>query len=264
VVIAFAACGEIAPSTIDGSTADGPGEIDAPDESGIDAPPCTPTGVEVCGNALDDNCDGYADCDDVVCAGENGCPPLCGELIRLEAPLALPDGVGASYMTDLAFTRFDQGQTLDDVSKLHRICLNIEHSWMRDLQIEIACPSGTSTVLQMFAGNTGSEAWYGTPNDTDDAVNPIPGTGAEYCWTPTATNPTTIEWANANPNPVNKTLPPGEYKPSGSFDALLGCPLNGVWTIKVTDNWAIDNGFIFSWSIGFDRNLVADCTNWGP
>ena len=36
-------------------------------------------------------------------------------------------------------------------------------------------------------------------------------------------------------------------------------PLNGEWTIIVTDLWPIDNGFMFEWSIAFDPSLVVDC-----
>ena len=44
--------------------------------------------------------------------------------------------------------------------------------------------------------------------------------------------------------------------------ALIGAPLNGDWTIFVQDKWAIDNGFIFKWSINFDPTIVQDCS--GP
>jgi hypothetical protein len=32
--------------------------------------------------------------------------------------------------------------------------------------------------------------------------------------------------------------------------------------IELTDLWASDNGFIFSWKIKFDPNLVDDCDDW--
>jgi subtilisin-like proprotein convertase family protein len=42
----------------------------------------------------------------------------------------------------------------------------------------------------------------------------------------------------------------------------MGAPLNGDWTIYIQDKWAIDNGYVFSWSIAFDPTLVQDCS--GP
>lgn len=39
------------------------------------------------------------------------------------------------------------------------------------------------------------------------------------------------------------------YIPADDFSTLVGCPLNGEWNIEVCDSWAIDNGWVFSWSM---------------
>ncbi|MBQ0016502.1 MAG: gliding motility-associated C-terminal domain-containing protein [Bacteroidales bacterium] len=39
------------------------------------------------------------------------------------------------------------------------------------------------------------------------------------------------------------------YKPADDFSSLVGCPLNGTWKIEICDNWAIDNGWVFSWGM---------------
>ncbi|HHM21159.1 MAG TPA: T9SS type B sorting domain-containing protein, partial [Bacteroidetes bacterium] len=54
------------------------------------------------------------------------------------------------------------------------------------------------------------------------------------------------------------TLPAGTYQSYQPLSNLIGCPLNGEWTITVTDLWSIDNGNIFSWSIEFDKELFPD------
>ncbi|PLX14238.1 MAG: hypothetical protein C0594_00310, partial [Marinilabiliales bacterium] len=56
------------------------------------------------------------------------------------------------------------------------------------------------------------------------------------------------------------TLPSGDYASYESLNALVGCPLNGNWTITVTDNWSQDDGFIFSWGLNFNPNLYP--TQW--
>jgi subtilisin-like proprotein convertase family protein len=137
----------------------------------------------------------------------------------------------------------------------------MEHSWLRDLQMEISCPNGTTVVLNMFLGQMGGEVYMGQPNDTD-TTTPVPGVGADYCWSPSAANPPMLTWANNNP--LVRDLPTGDYQSSATLDALLGCPLNGDWTIRVQDLWAIDNGFIFSWGLKFDPSIVEDCSNWPP
>jgi len=165
--------------------------------------------------------------------------------------LALPDGTGTAYETVLKFSNFSPGQVLNDINDLRGICVNMEHTWLRDLEIEIACPNGQSIILHNFGGRAGAEVFLGEPIDFD-GTNPTPGKGFDYCWTMDAKNGTWLEYANAN---TPRTLPAGDYKPFESFDGLKGCPLNGEWKIRVQDLWAIDNGFIFSWGIDFDPSL---------
>ena len=68
--------------------------------------------------------------------------------------------------------------------------------------------------------------------------------------TPGATNGTWIEYANAN---GVGTLPEGDYNSFDPMSDLLGCPLNGEWTISVQDLWGIDNGFIFEKKLSPDH-----------
>ena len=44
------------------------------------------------------------------------------------------------------------------------------------------------------------------------------------------------------------------------FDQLIGCPLNGTWTVRVTDNMKDDNGWICSWWIDIDLSSATDWT----
>lgn len=180
--------------------------------------------------------------------------------------LALPDGDGVSYETTVAFTDFAPGQILEDINDLEAICVNMEHSWMRDLEIKLTCPNGQFVTLHNHPGQDGGEVWLGTPID-NDGFNPTPGTGGDYCWTPDATAGTWIEWANANDNPWTfdpLLMPEGDYNSFQPLSNLEGCPLNGEWKITVTDLWPIDNGFIFSWSLNFDNELYPDLEKFTP
>lgn len=51
------------------------------------------------------------------------------------------------------------------------------------------------------------------------------------------------------------------YQPYQSFANLIGCPLNGTWTVSVCDSWARDNGYIFNWELSLDESLMPN--NWG-
>ena len=181
------------------------------------------------------------------------------EAIRADST-ALPDGTGVSYETSISFDQFVPGQTLDDIADLEAICLTIEHSWLRDLEIKLTCPNGTSVVLHDHPNNLGDEVFLGAPIDDDDG-NLIPGQGFEYCWTPDATNGTFLEYANTfDPD----TLPPGNYSSVDSLHNLLGCPLNGQWTIEVTDLWLLDNGFIFTWGMIFNPDIYPNLETFKP
>jgi gliding motility-associated-like protein len=176
--------------------------------------------------------------------------------------LALPDGTGIPYETSIYFTEFSPGQVLTDVNDLESICVNMEHSWMRDLEIKMSCPNGQTVILHNFGGQTGSQVFLGIPND-NDFFAPIPGSGFDYCWVPGGATQTWLQYAN-NVLPGGGTLPSGYYKPFNAFNNLLGCPLNGEWTITVTDLWAVDNGYIFSWSIDFNPFLYPTLETFSP
>lgn len=176
--------------------------------------------------------------------------------------LALPDGTGIPYETSIFFTEFSPGQVLTSASDLEAICVNMEHSWARDVEISLTCPNGQSITLHNHPGNFGGEVLLGEPNDNDN-VNPIPGVGYDYCWTNNAPNPTWLDYAN-NVLGGAGTLPPGDYTPFEPISDLVGCPLNGDWTIRVIDWWPIDNGFIFNWSLKFKDALYPSIEQFSP
>lgn len=175
--------------------------------------------------------------------------------------LPLPDGTGELYETSIFLTEFSPGQILVNANDLESICVTMEHSWMRDIEITLTCPSGQSIVLHDHPGNIGGEVYLGEPNDNDN-FNPVPGLGYDYCWTPNATNPTWIVYANTILS--GNTLPPGDYSTFDPISDLVGCPLNGEWTIGVVDLWPADNGFIFNWSIKFDETLYPNIESFTP
>lgn len=168
--------------------------------------------------------------------------------------LALPDGTGTSYSTSINVTGFPGGATLTDIQDFAGVCLNMEHSYLGDLDIVLSCPNGQSVDLQQSIG-------IGLPGSTflgdaaDDEPNGVPGIGWTYCWTPNPTLGTMGAEATANNTVVvsdGLALPPGDYTSVEPLTDLLGCPMNGDWTITVTDNFAIDDGFIFDWNVNFN------------
>ncbi len=180
----------------------------------------------------------------------------------------LPDDVGQPFTSELNFTQFDPGQTVLSVSNIPSICVNMEHTYMGDLVLQVICPNGQTMVLHQQGGGG---TYLGGPNDTDSNLDPIQGECWQYCWSPTATNGTWVANSNTGTQnttlggtPPNQSLNPGTYQPVQPFTNLLGCPLNGEWTYQSTDMWGADNGFICSWSITFDPAIIPDATQFTP
>lgn len=190
---------------------------------------------------------------------DNCAPPISGITF-------LPDGTGDSYETTVAVECFDPSQTITDVREIVGVCVNIEHSFSGDLNIDLIAPNGQE--VRLYDQNDGS-ANFGIPWATGgidgDSNNTTPGTGFTYCFRPDTTLPTTSEAVIANvtfpsgdgPGTYDDSqIPAGDYEPVELFDDFIGTTLNGNWTIRVTDNFGADNGYIFDWSIEFDPSIV--------
>ncbi len=179
--------------------------------------------------------------------------------------LFIPDGLDA-YETAIQLYDFAPGQTLNSLDDLESICLLMEHSYLFDLGITITCPSGNSVTLQNFEGFVPFKYVLGEPvqNLDDPCVSTDigEGVGYNYCFAQNASNGTLS--AEALALMEGDTLPAGTYLPFEQFTDLLGCPLNGEWTISVTDNLPCDNGWIFEWDINFNPNIYPELETFEP
>ncbi|MEM8583890.1 MAG: PKD domain-containing protein [Bacteroidota bacterium] len=171
--------------------------------------------------------------------------------------IPLPDGNGASYLSPLEFTGFNPGQTLSDGDEIVAVCLNIEHSYAGDLEIELICgdPSGTNQSIILLPFPNGMNGTYlGDPIDNDATLTP--GVGFDYCIT--NDGGLTLSMAEDTLPAIEPSMIPGDYLPEESFDGMIGCPLNGEWYIRISDNLNIDDGWLFSWSLEFEETLYPD------
>lgn len=178
--------------------------------------------------------------------------------------LPLPDGI-SSYKTSLSIDGFSQDKTLENAEDLAGICLNIEHSYLFDLDIIITCPNGQSATLQATNLLSGQVSTLGEPYELDDMQNTgsnghIPGVGFDYCFSGDGTL-TWNEYIDAN-GPGQ--LPAGDYLPAQGFESLIGCPVNGEWTLEVADRRLDDNGWIFEWGLNFANRLLPFADPFSP
>src|SRR5574343_545241 len=170
----------------------------------------------------------------------NCTPPVSGTTF-------LPDGSGVSYSTGITVNCFNAGQTVTAASNISNVCLTLEHSYLGDLQIVLICPNGQQMILKSYASG-GNGTYLGNPIDNTTGG---PGTGSLYCFTPTATTLLVNGGTVTSGSPAGNSIAAGNYMPVDPFTNLVGCPLNGTWTIQVTDNLSADDGYIFNWDVNF-------------
>ena len=173
----------------------------------------------------------------------------------------LPDGNGDIYTTCITVNCYQSDQVIEDISDLLDICLNIEHSYVGDLEIFITSPNGVQVALHNYYG-IGNDQYLGGAND-DGSLQP--GVGADYCFS-MAGNDILINGnlVIAGTNPQGPSIEPGLYLPEDSFENLIGSPINGDWCIEVVDNLGADNGYIFSWELNFNPALTPANLSFTP
>ncbi|NLA24653.1 MAG: T9SS type A sorting domain-containing protein, partial [Bacteroidales bacterium] len=161
-------------------------------------------------------------------------------------------------------TNYSPNSILTDINDILGICVNMEHSYMGDLAMKIECPNGnTMQIFNQGGGGTiiGEPVAMHLPVDANPS-DTTPGIGYDYCWSPTSTSgfiSNSSNWQTISPyidpignvsNSVNQLIS-GTYQIEGNWNDLVGCPINGEWTLLVTDHLSLDNGYIFSWEIKF-------------
>ncbi|MCF8268850.1 MAG: gliding motility-associated C-terminal domain-containing protein [Crocinitomicaceae bacterium] len=227
---------------------------------------------------------------DTVCLGENtfligGVTPQ--DTVGVDIPFGefeiggvfagltfLPDGSGVQYQTNIGITGFDDTTTITGAADFDQMCIDIEHSYIGDLEIALTCPNGTTVSIlnaynsgfgvELVPGGCGSGIGTFLGNDTN-LDGGAPGSPVwSYCFSPTQATLGTICTENAAGNTVINAYgfpsmdPNGVYLPDGDFNNFIGCPVNGNWTITVQDNQGIDDGYIFQWGIYFNQSLYPD------
>lgn len=172
--------------------------------------------------------------------------------IDLGGALFIPDDQSQCFSDEVTFSNFDLGQSIQTTDDIDSFYINFEHSFIGDITISFICPNGQSLIVHQQGGGG---TFAGEPIDDDSDLDP--GIGYDYWWSPDATNGT---WEDNS----GGTIPSGTYESVQDFSNLIGCPLNGTWTVEICDMWASDNGFIFDWGINFDPDLFGDLLSFTP
>ena len=126
------------------------------------------------------------------------------------------------------------------------------------------------------------DAYFGWPNGNDVAGNCDPalnpqGVGWNFCWSSDTSsgyqyacdNGFVYNWCNhvQSDNPflgnsnnyidsTNMATMTNVYRPEMSFNSLIGCPLNGVWSINVMDADTSNNGYLYDFELVLKEDTV--------
>ncbi len=200
------------------------------------------------------------------------------------------------YRSTVTFEGFPETLQVRTVQDINFVRLNIEHSYIGDIYIGIMCPSGQRASLMNWKGtgtsactssvpsayrswNSGSNVSSGTflgnaydyTNSTYDcdstASGNEPGVGWNYCWSNNTVNGYSYASGdgiiyrsghehNGRIDSSNVAAHTNFYKPNQNFGSLVGCPVNGNWSIEVVDAYGGDNGYIFNWEISLNSELL--------
>ncbi len=177
-----------------------------------------------------------------------------------------------AFVSSLNFDVFPDEQQIVFQDDFDRVCINIEHMDFGDLTFEMQCPNGTSVVLH-DAGPGGAHLGEPVVLLYNETPGDIPGVSYEYCFTTSPQyglmNETTFQFHNytdqAGDLYFNQPyLPEGSYAPVESFENFIGCPLNGEWTLTVSDEESGTSGHIMGWNLFFNEDFYPDSLIFTP
>ena len=165
----------------------------------------------------------------------------------------IPDSPAPAIESVITYADAD-GSVIDSPDDIGHVTLNIEHSFLADLFITLECPNGQSMVL--YAGVNGGGIWLGVPIDQ---VNDLVGTGYLYTFDPNISNPSLgmggaeyiLPVTNTQGGTGNTVLP-GSYAADGDWADLVGCPVEGTWTLSIVDQAGADDGTLFNWELALN------------
>lgn len=175
----------------------------------------------------------------------------------ISSPVNLPDGSGSSYTSSLDFSGLFPASAVLSAGCYPTLTFDLEHSYAGDLIIELISPSGQSVTV--FNGNADPILLFGSCADTN--TDGVPGCVEQY----SVVNSGGVNWSAAGNTTTATTncaiwggaCEAGDYyigqtyNSLNSFSALIGANLNGVWTLKITDDQFSDDGVLSNWSLTF-------------
>lgn len=166
------------------------------------------------------------------------------------------DHCNEEQVSCFTYAAFAPGQTIQSPNDILSIGMQMEHSYMGDLDIYIQCPNGQRMTLFEQACSGG---YFGVAVDThtmgrnscSDGPEYV-GEGYFYYWTASDNNGLMEDNCPGSSRPLTA----GNYQPVDNFSSLVGCPINGEWCVIFVDNLTQDDGTVFQTELHFADYLI--------
>lgn len=116
--------------------------------------------------------------------------------------------------------------SLNTAHGLQTVCLNINHSYVADLNVELIAPDGT--VVTLFSGVGGGDDNFTNTCCNDTSTIPIAQGTAQFT---------------------------GVFRPMDHLGNLNnGQNGNGIWILQISDTYPVDQGILLDWNLEFGAN----------
>lgn len=161
-----------------------------------------------------------------------------GDCVCTNCPQFMPDNfVGDFLINVMGATNNTLGQNGQGVCGVN---INFDHEYLGDLSIVLTSPSGQSVTLVgpigLF-GSTDFTTWDVSFVPCGDAANPDAGFANQ--------------WNNNQPWGMFGNYTGAYYPSNGCLENFNSGPVNGTWTLTVTDGQAVDVGNFYNYEIIF-------------
>jgi len=142
------------------------------------------------------------------------------------------DSSNVAQISTIDVQGFDSDYVLIDPSNIS-VSINIQHEWMGDLSIGLITPCDETIILINRPGY---------PN-----LYNVSGSWSDLMGTYTFSDTASVAFPQAQEYDV---VPEGFYLPEQNFAEILGCPLNGNWSLIVVDHYyGEDYAALMDWSL---------------
>jgi subtilisin-like proprotein convertase family protein len=156
--------------------------------------------------------------------------------------IAIPDGTGDPALSTINIAGIPGAAVISEI----KVTLNITHTWVGDLDINLVAPNGNR--LNLVGGLDGGTGSNGTDNFTNTIISSLSNAAISGAPAPRSSTYGAEKRAGYGPTGYEQNVP--------DWNGLTSTP-NGPWRLAVGDFATLDGGTINSWSLDITYGLPA-------